>query len=449
MYDSVWHNKAAGITRPVTPDKPMLPTKLPAQHKRAAAFISNLKATNTRQEIPDDVGNGLYLIVQPRPSGSMSWAVRTKLDGKAVKITLGRYDEEGSSQRTDRPSTKQVLNITQARELAKRVITDVGRNHDPRQSKTDKLSLNYWLGEFVKAARSTGFKGRPVKASTADEYERIIEADIKPNWKHVTDIRALDDRDIEKLLGKLNPGARRNAFALLSTFFRWKSIIRVIGRNVIQLADAPPKPQSRDRVLSHDEIKAVWNAATSCGYPFGPIVKLLLLTGQRRDEIANLKWSELSEELDTITFEGSRTKNGRAHIVPLPKMATAIIKALPRIAISADKMSDYVFTTFGTKPFSGFSNGKIALDKHCDPTLPEWHLHDLRRTCATELAKLGIKQEVTEAILNHKSGKVSGVAAIYNRHEYHDEKREALKLWADRLQTIVIDRPRPKLVASS
>lgn len=175
---------------------------------------------------------------------------------------------------------------------------------------------------------------------------------------------------------------------------------------------------------------------------------MLLLTGQRRDEIANLKWSELSDTFDTITFEGSRTKNGRAHIVPLPQLATAIIKTLPRVAISPDKMSDYVFTTIGTTPFSGFSNGKIALEKHCDPALPDWHLHDLRRTVSTELAKLRVTQEVTEAILNHKSGKVSGVAAIYNRYEYADEKHEALKLWADRLQEIVIDRPRPKLVAS-
>ena len=90
--------------------------------------------------------------------------------------------------------------------------------------------------------------------------------------------------------------------------------------------------------------------------------------------------------------------------------------------------------------FSGFSNGKKALDKHCgEPALPEWHLHDLRRTCATELAKLGVKQEVTEAILNHKTGKVSGVAAIYNRYEYQDEKKIALEKWAKRVQVIIAD----------
>jgi integrase len=393
--------------------------------------------------------SGLYLIVQPQPSGSMSWAVRTKLDGKSAKITLGRFDDVGSSlEQIVRPSSKQRLNIAQARALAGRVMIDAKRGHDPRQSKTDRFSLDYWLDEFVKTARSTGFKGHAVKASTADEYERIAKADIKPNWKHVSDIRTLDYRDVEKLIAKIKPGARRNAFALLSTFFRWKVVVRIMGRNVIELASAPPKPQSRDRVLSHDEIKAVWNAATACDYPFGSLVKLLLLTGQRRDEIANLKWTELSETLDEINFEGSRTKNSRAHVVPLAPVATAIIEKLPRIAISIDKLSEYVFTTIGTTPFSGFSNGKIALEKHCDPALPDWHLHDLRRTCATELAKLGIKQEVTEAILNHKSGKVSGVAAIYNRHEYQDEKREALKRWADRLQEILINRPRPRLVAS-
>lgn len=422
---------------------------LPAHHKRALAFVNNLKATAARQEIPDGSVSGLYLVVQPQPSGSMSWAVRTKVEGKSAKITLGRYDDVGSGlERIERPSSKQALNISEARALATHVIAVAKRNHDPRQSKTERLSLDHWLDEFVKTARSTGFKGRAVKASTADEYDRIIKADIKPHWKHVSDIRTLDYRDIEKLIEKLQPGARRNAFALLSTFFRWKVVVRVMGRNVIELASAPPKPRSRDRVLSHEEIKAVWNAATACEYPFGPLVKLLLLTGQRRDEIANLKWSELSETLDLITFEGSRTKNSRAHVVTLAPMATAVIENLPKIAISNDKLSEYVFTTIGTTPFSGFSNGKIALEKHCDDKLPDWHLHDLRRTCATELAKLGVKQEVTEAILNHKSGKVSGVAAIYNRHEYQDEKREALKLWADRLREIIIDRPRPRLVAS-
>ncbi|MER9854533.1 MULTISPECIES: tyrosine-type recombinase/integrase [unclassified Mesorhizobium] len=414
---------------------------IPSQHKRAAAFINALKPSAARQEIPDSAQAGLYLVMQPQPSGSLSWAVRTKVDGKPAKITLGRYDEEGTTE--DRSgnvviSATQVLNTTQARALAERVIADAKRGHDPRQEKTgNKFSVDHWLDEFVKTARTAGFKGRPVKASTADEYERIIATNIKPNLKHVTDIRAIDYRDIEKLIAKLQAGAQRNAFAVLSAFFRWKAVARVIGRNIIELAEAPTKPQSRERVLSHDEIKTVWNAATKCGYPFGPMVQLLLLTGQRRDEIANLKWSEISDATDALTLEGSRTKNGRAHIVPLAPLAKTIIEGLPAITDADGELSAYVFTTTGKTPFSGFSNGKIALDKHCgEPALMNWHLHDLRRTCATELAKLGIKQEVTEAILNHKTGKVSGVAGIYNRYDYQDEKAEALKQWATRIASI-------------
>ncbi|WP_353641403.1 tyrosine-type recombinase/integrase [Mesorhizobium sp. WSM2239] len=412
---------------------------IPSQHKRAAAFIKNLKPGAARQEIADSAQSGLYLVMQP--SGGLSWAVRTKVDGKPAKITLGRYDEEGAAE--DRTGTvidpNQVLNVTQARVLAERVIADARRGHDPRQQKTsNRFSIDHWLDEFVKTARTAGFKGRAVKASTADEYERIIATNIKPHLKHVTDIRTLDYRDIEKLIAKLEPGAQRNAFAVLSAFFRWKAVARVIGRNIIELAEAPAKPQSRERVLSHEEIKTVWNAADKCGYQFGPMIQLLLLTGQRRDEIANLKWSELNDDLTAITLEGSRTKNGRAHIVPLPPLAKTIIEGLPMITDADGNASEYVFAARTAKtPYSGFSNGKIALDKHCgEPALPNWHLHDLRRTCATELAKLGIKQEVTEAILNHKTGKVSGVAGIYNRYDYQIEKRDALEQWAIRIAAI-------------
>ncbi|MDG4885337.1 site-specific integrase [Mesorhizobium sp. WSM4884] len=410
---------------------------IPGQFKKAAAFISNLKPATTRQEIPDSTQSGLYLVMQP--SGALSWAVRTKIEGKAAKVTIGRYDETGSVERgAIIVSATQALNVTQARALAEKVVADARRGNDPRQQKIDKTSVSAWFDDFIKTARTTGFKGRPVKASTADEYDRIITTNIKPHWKHVTDIRTVDYRDVEKLLAKLTPGARRNAFAVLSAFFRWKPVARAMGRNIVELAEAPAKPQSRDRVLSHEEIKTVWKAAEKCGYPFGPMVQLLLLTGQRRDEIAELKWSEISDDMDAITLEATRTKNSRPHIVPLAPLAMMIIEALPKMHDADGNPSEYVFTTTAATPFSGFSNGKKALDKHCgEPALPEWHLHDLRRTCATELAKLGIKQEVTEAILNHKTGKVSGVAAIYNRYDYQDEKRDALEQLAMRIKAII------------
>jgi len=413
-----------------------MPSAIPVQHKRAAAFVSNLKVPTSRREIPDAAKPGLYLIVQP-VSGALSWAVRTKVDGRPVKITIGVYDALGSPE--DRLgaviSPKQALSITQARNLADRVIGDARRGRDPRKAKTDadRYGLDYWFEEFITTAKTKGFKKGPVKATTAAEYERIIETLIKPNWTHISDIRTINHHDVEKLIDKINPGARRNAFAVLSAFFRWRKIARIVGQNIVGLVEAPPKPQSRERVLTHDEIRAVWNAAEQCGYPFGPLVQLLLLTGQRRDEIANLKWNEISA--DVITLEGSRTKNGSAHIVPIAPFVRTIIDNLPKIADRRGNASEYVFTTNGEKPFSGFSNGKNALDKHCGE-MADWHLHDLRRTCATELAKIGILQEVTEGILNHKTGKVSGVAAVYNRYEYQSEKRDALEKWTTHVQAI-------------
>jgi integrase len=410
---------------------------VPGQHRKAAAFIKALKPTTARREIPDDVQSGLYLVQQP--SGSLSWAVRTTIAGKASKVTIGRYDEIGTDD--DRIGTvisaTMALNVTQARDISARVIADAKRGNDPRQQKIDKTGLDGWFDDFMKTARTKGFKGRPVKASTADEYERIIAVSIKPNWKHVTDVRTIDYRDVEKLLAKLSPGAQRNAFAVLSAFFRWKPVARAIGRNVIDLVDAPAKPQSRERVLSHDEIKRVWNAAEKVGYPFGPLVQLLLLTGQRRDEIAELRWSELSANLDAITLKSDRTKNSSEHFVPLAPLAKTIIEALPRPADAGGKPSEYVFTTTATTPYSGFSNGKKALDKQCgEPALPDWRLHDLRRTAVTLMAELGIRQEVNEAVVNHKSGKLGGIHGVYNHHDYKVEKRDALDQLAIRIASI-------------
>lgn len=413
---------------------------IPAHHKQAVAFLRTVKPGSARQEIPDATLPGLYFVQQP--TGGRSWAVRSKIGARSIKVTLGKHDEGERPARDNLfVNATQILTIVEARTLGAQVLLDLKRGVDPKdRADRNELSADYWLGEFIITARTKGVReGKgPVKPQTADEYQRIINTCVKPHWKHVSDVRTLDYHDVEKLLDKLPTGARRNTFAVLSAFFRWKRITRLIGRNVIEPVDAPAIPRARERILTHEEIKSVWNAADKCGYPFGPMVQLLILTGQRRDEIANLKWSELSASGDAIILDGVRTKNGSAHIVPLAATASEIIGKLPKIKDRAGNESAFLFTTTGATPFSGFSNAKRALDKHCnEPAMPDWRLHDLRRTCATELAKLEIKQEVTEAILNHKSGKVSGIAAIYNRYDYQSEKIEALKIWDEKLLNIL------------
>jgi integrase len=232
--------------------------------------------------------------------------------------------------------------------------------------------------------------------------------------------------------------------AVIRKFFSW-----AVERSIIEVSPAlhvkkPSAEASRDRVLSDAELRLIWLAAEALGYPYGPLVRLLALTGQRRSEIAGMRRDELSGALWTIPAQ--RTKNGRAHEVPLSTAAQAVLAALPRIA-----GSDYVLTANGRGPASGFARAKNKLDaavltlaqehaaerRQNEPVrITPWRLHDLRRTMASGLARLGTSPHVIEAILNHRSGVVSGVAAVYNRHQYLDEKRAALEQWARHLKQL-------------
>ncbi|WP_043342841.1 tyrosine-type recombinase/integrase [Belnapia moabensis] len=186
---------------------------------------------------------------------------------------------------------------------------------------------------------------------------------------------------------------------------------------------------TRDRVLTDAEVGAVWRAAGTLGSPFGPVVRLLLLTAQRREEVAALRWSELSADLSTWILPSTRAKNGKAHVVHLAEPARAILTGLPRIA-----GQDLVFSTTGTTAPSGFSRAKLALDtamaKDTGPT-PSWRFHDFRRTAVTWLAGAGFAPHVADRLLNHVTGSIHGVAAIYQRGEFLAERRAALEAWGE------------------
>jgi integrase len=190
-------------------------------------------------------------------------------------------------------------------------------------------------------------------------------------------------------------------------------------------------------VLTETELSAVWNAAEASGYPFGRIVQLLILTGQRRSEIGGLRRSWIDGEKRTITFPAAITKNGRDHILPYGDTVATLLSSLP------DDV-ELVFPARGNSEnaFNGYSPSKVRLDKFIKgenekSPVAAWTLHDLRRTFATNLAALGTPIHVTEKLLNHVSGTVSGVAAIYNRHSYIDEMRAAMNDWGKRLMEIV------------
>lgn len=260
------------------------------------------------------------------------------------------------------------------------------------------------------------------------------------------DIRNLIERKAETL-----PGAARNLFAAIRPFFKWY-VSRdddMVASPVAALA-TPRAPKARDRILTDAEVIAFWKATVEIGtlvgdHPlstpspiFTPFYQLLLLTAQRREEVAGMRWSELDLEEATWTLPKERTKNGKMHTVHLSAQALAITQALPRI-------SDYVLTTTGNSGVSGYSKAKQRLDGLMQPKTP-WVVHDLRRTAASGMAKLGFQPHIIERVLNHVSGAQGGLVGVYQRYEYLDERKRAIEAWGSYVEALVSGRPQAENV---
>lgn len=265
-----------------------------------------------------------------------------------------------------------------------------------------------------------------------------------PVWgaKQVQDIAR---RDVIELLDRLvdagKPVLANRTLAHVRKFFNWCIERSILDASPCVRITAPAEEKSRDLVLSDSEMRLVWKASERIGFPFGPFVQLLTLTAQRRDEVAGARRRELHDGGKLWTISGTRTKNGDPHDVPLSDSAQGIVRALPRIG-----RGEFLFSTTGETAISGYSNAKERLDATMlaiareqaevrgenpeDVKLEPWRLHDLRRTAASGMARLGVPVHVIEAVLNHRSGQISGVAAVYNRHSYLPEKRRALEAWA-------------------
>jgi integrase len=237
--------------------------------------------------------------------------------------------------------------------------------------------------------------------------------------------------------GRGSPGASKRALVYLRKFFNWcaeRDIISVVPTDRIR----PPHPEvKRDRVLSDEELRYLLCALETERSVFGPLLRLLILTGQRRAEVAGMLWSELREiEDEGALWEipGKRTKNKQTHLVPLSSQVRKLVQSLPYVGA-------LVFTTTGETPVSGFGKAKARLDERIDEMrrldglepMPLWTLHDLRRTMVTVMnEKLGFAPHVVEAVVNHMSGLAkAGVAGVYNRALYFDDRRRALQNWAD------------------
>jgi integrase len=374
-------------------------------------------------EIP---GFGLRL----RERGSRTWIFQYALGNKQRRVTFGRYP---------------ALSAEDARKQAGQLHAKVKLGSDPA---TEKVESRARASETFEATVHPFLKRqkRRLKARSYIEAERYLLKHFAPF--HGLPIASIGRRTVAARLAQLadenGPVAADRARAWLSAFFAWAMREGLVDGNPVVGTNRPAESKPRERVLKDGELREIWRALGDD--QFGDIVRLLILTGQRREEIGGLRWSEVIDPATgkltcELRLAAERTKNGRLHVVPLSDMAHVVVAAQPR------RLNRALVFGEGQGGFGGFGHCKTRLDKRilegrkaqdgkAKPMAP-WRLHDIRRTVATGMANLGVAPHVIEAVLNHVSGTKKGIAGVYNRSSYEREVRAALLLWADQVRSIV------------
>ena len=344
------------------------------------------------------------------------------------------------------------MTLSRAREIAREWRADIERGVDPkieeakRQREEERRRADTFEACFAAFAEdhlSTLRTGKVVKDA--------VRKHVYAKWAHrpISEIGRADVNDLIKSLRKEAPIAANRLLSYLKKFFSWAVDEEMLEASPAAAVKRPAKEVKRDRVLNEAEIRAIWQACGELG-AFGRAFKLMLLTGQRRTEIGQMTWAEIDSKQRIWSLARERTKADRSHEIPLSDLAMSVIAECPKLGDFVFSTGRRALTTTGAKakagPISGWSKAKsrldkLALEKAATATdngdangVGEWHLHDLRRTCATYLAKFGTDRIVISKILNHAEG---GVTSVYERHRYDQEKGRALELWSERLAAIV------------
>jgi integrase len=372
--------------------------------------------------------------VRVTANGRKTFMLMYRITGRLRRLTLGRYP---------------ALTLAKAREKAGKALSLVERGSDPADEKMVRRAAG---GESFGDVVAEYFATHAMSAlRSAHETRRLIERDCA-HWIH-RPVQSISRRDVRDLLDGIvargSPVMANRLRAYLAGFFSWSVAREVLEVSPVAGVPKPATERPRDRVLTDPELTELWTAAGTLGYPFGEIVQMLILTGQRRGEVAAMRWVDLDLESDKPLWSlpADATKNGRPHTVPLASRAVAILGVLPRLS------GPLVFSTRdGTVLFAGWSKYRTKLDaalmtarrntttrhgaKEIEPMSP-WTLHDIRRSTASGMARLGFPPHVVERVLNHSSGVVSGMAAIYNRHDYSGEARAALNGWGRHVEALL------------
>lgn len=374
-------------------------------------------------------------------SGVKSWQVMYRIASaeghlKQRRMALGTYPAFG---------------LSEAREKAREALKLVGRGIDPAEARNAARRAAASIPTVGEAVTEFIEKYARRKNRSWRETERIFAHYVVTRWGD-RPLPSITRADVVAMLDEIiDGGAPYMANRVLATvrkFWNWCLEKGRTESSPVAHVKAPGKEISRDRVLADTEIGAIWSANDDLGWPFGPLVKILLITGQRLNEVAGMRWADIDFDRSVWTLPREQTKADRLHEVPLSALAQEVLAGVPRIG------GEYVFSTTGRSPVTGFSKAKARLDTliwlarqktatvaGADPdavtSLPAWRLHDLRRTVASGMARLRIEPWVVEKVLNHATGQLSGVAGVYNRWGYADEKRDALGAWARHLENLI------------
>jgi integrase len=368
-------------------------------------------------------------------AGYPGFGVKITPKGRKVFIALYRTAGAGSKLRKYTIGPYGRVTLHQARVAAQKVFAAKLEGRDPAAEK--RAARRRIVADRVEDLLETFILQRLSQNRSGGEIARLLRRELGKTWAGRS-IHEISKRDVVEVVTAIEqrgaPIAANKALKATKTFLRW-----CVGRAVLDQSPAegvplPSKEVARDRVLDDNELAHVILAARKIGGPYGGIVELLALTGQRREEVARLQWEELDLARRIWTIPKSRTKNAKAHTVHLSEQALAVVKG-------ADQRGPLVFSLLGTKPFQEFSRAKRVLDQLSGVT--GWRVHDLRRTCVSGMARLGVAPHVADKILNHQTGTISGVAAVYQRHEFLAERRAALDLWGAHVSQLLKEIPQP------
>ncbi|HEX2446856.1 MAG TPA: tyrosine-type recombinase/integrase [Methyloceanibacter sp.] len=338
-------------------------------------------------------------------TGKKSFFVGTRISGHYRRITL-------------KPPYPH-LELAEARKQARAIIADAHAGIGPEVRKkrseagTFKAVCDAFMTDYAKNHRTKSEMQRKIDVELADWHDRQI-----------TEITRADIKEKVRLKAREAGVSANRLLGLIGKIFAWALDEEIIDASPALRIKQPTEEFERDRVLSLDEIKLLWPAFEQTGYPWGPLYQMLLLTAQRRGEVASMKWSQINNDGWRLPAANAKTKTG--HLVPLSSLAREILGGIPQI-------SEYVFRAHVDAPLQGWSLAKRRIDKIV--TLPEpWHTHDLRRSAATHMRSIGVDRLVVSKVLNHAEG---GITKVYDRWSADPEKMAAMERWANRLREII------------